>query len=186
MTQNKAENLTEETLEETEVFSGDLLKVTVNTVRRNDGSTGKREVVHHPGGVVILPVMMKESGKEIILVNQYREPAGRTVWELPAGTREKEETARECARRELIEETSYRPTNLKKKVDLFTSPGYSDEVLTLYRATGLEKIAQSEEIKAPEDENLYAETFTAEELINMAMEGKIIDGKTLAGLFFLT
>jgi ADP-ribose pyrophosphatase len=176
----------EETLEEAEEFSGNLLKLTVNTVRRADGSCGKREVVHHPGGVVILPVLTGDREEEVVLVRQYREPAGKPLWELPAGTLEEGETAKECARRELMEETNYRPDNLEKKVDLYTSPGYTDEILTLYLATDLKKIAPSEGLESPEDENLAVDSFPVEELISLAGRGNVVDGKTLAGLFFLT
>lgn len=185
MIADEEEGLVEETLEEVEVFSGNLLELTVNTVRTPGGSKAKREVVHHPGGVVILPVLTGDRGDEVILVRQYREPAGKLLWELPAGTLEEGETQKECARRELIEETNYRPSKLEKKVDLFTSPGYSDEILTLFLATGLEKLAPSEGLESPEDENLIVESFTGEELIEMARKGQVTDGKTLAGLFFL-
>jgi len=179
------ESLIEETLEEQEVFSGSLLSLTVNTVRTPDGTRGQREVVHHPGGVVIIPVLSEGEGGKVILVKQYREPAGKPIWELPAGTLEEGETQEECARRELIEETNYRATTLEKMVDLFTSPGYSDEVLTLYLASGLEKLEPSEKVESPDDENLLIKSFTRKELVKIAREGKIEDGKTLAGLFFL-
>lgn len=185
MNSDKDKNLVEETLEETEIFSGDLLELTVNRVKSASGTEAKREVVHHPGGVVILPVLNGNQGEEVLLVKQYREPAGKPLWELPAGTLEEGETKKECARRELIEETNYRPSNLEKKVDLFTSPGYTDEVLTLYLATGLKELGPSEGLEAPEDENLIVKSFTTEELLAKARKGEITDGKTLAGLFFL-
>ncbi|MBS3739958.1 NUDIX hydrolase [Candidatus Bipolaricaulota bacterium] len=179
------ENLDGETLEENQIFQGKLLRLTVNTVRDSDGSITEREVVHHPGGVVILPILNGDQGEEILLVKQYREPAGEALWELPAGTLEEGESQRECALRELMEETRYRPAGLEKKVNLFTSPGYSDEILTLYQATGLEKISDSEVVESPEGENLTAKSFPVQEIITKAREGKITDGKTLAGLFFL-
>lgn len=185
MIPDEEENLAEETLEENQVFSGDLLELTINTVQSASGSRAKREVVHHPGGVVILPVLPGDKGDEVLLVRQYREPVGKPLWELPAGTLEEGETEKECARRELIEETNYRPSSLEKKVELFTSPGYTDEILTLYLATGLEKLEPSEKVKTPEDENLIVKSFSSEELIKMAKQGKVADGKTLAGLFFL-
>jgi ADP-ribose pyrophosphatase len=180
------EKLAEETLEETEVFSGDLISLSVNKVGRPDGSEGKREVVHHPGGVVVLPVVVEKNEDKVVLVRQYREPVGEPLWELPAGTLEEGETVEECARRELIEETGYGRGNLEKKVDLFTSPGYSDEVLSLYLAKDIEKLKPSENIESPADENLVTKTFSVKKLVEMASRGEIRDGKTLAGLFFLT
>ncbi len=181
---NEDRKLSEETIDQKEVFAGNLLRLSVNTVRTPDGSTGVREVVHHPGGVVILPVLERNPGKELVLVRQYREPAGKPLWEFPAGTREEGESAKECARRELIEETGYRPGKLEKVVDLFTSPGYSDEILSLYRATGLNQVENYAQVEPPEDENLVVRAFPAEELMARASRGDIIDGKTLAGLFF--
>jgi len=179
------EELIEKTESREEKFSGDLLRLTVNRVRTPDGSTARREVVHHPGGVVIAPLLGDSGSRKLVLVRQYREPAGRPLWELPAGTREKGESSRSCARRELIEETEYQPGNLEKKVDLFTSPGYTDEVLTLYEARNLKKVSEPDTVETPEDENLFVKKFPLEEVFSLAREGKISDGKTLAGLFFL-
>ncbi len=178
-------DLSEERLEEKEVFSGKLLDVTVNKVRNSDGEIAEREVVHHPGGVVVVPVIRENNGDSLVLVKQYREPAGRTLWELPAGTLELDETPGECARRELMEETNYGSDKLEKKVDLYTSPGYSDEVLSLYVASELYELEDSQKLETPEDENLRVGKFSLEEIINKARNGEIRDGKTLAGLTFL-
>lgn len=180
------EELIEETESQEEKFSGDLLRLTVNRVRTPDGSIAKREVVHHPGGVVITPLMEEAGERKLILVRQYREPPGKPLWELPAGTLEKGESSRSCARRELIEETGYKPGKLEKKVELFTSPGYTDEVLSLYEATGLTKVSEPEAVNQPEDENLLVKKFPLEDVISLAREGEITDGKTLAGLFFIS
>jgi len=180
------DELIEKTENRAEKFSGDLLRVTVNQVRTPDGSTARREVVHHPGGVVIIPLLENSGSRKLVLVRQYREPAGRPLWELPAGTLEKGESLRDCARRELIEETGYEPGNLEKKVELFTSPGYTDEVLTLYEARDLKKVAEPEAVETPEDENLIVNEFPLEKVFSLARQGSISDGKTLAALFFLT
>lgn len=179
------EELIEKTESREEEFSGDLLRLTVNRVRTPNGSIARREVVHHPGGVVIIPLLEESGERKLILVRQYREPAGRSLWELPAGTLEKGESSRSCARRELIEETGYEPGKLEKKVELFTSPGYTDEVLTLYQARDLKKVSEPEAIETPEDENLVLKEFPLEEVFSLARHGEISDGKTLAGLFFL-
>lgn len=181
----KDSDLTEETLKERDVFSGSLLQLTVNEVRDSEGRTGRREVVHHPGGVVVVPTVSGAGTDKLVLVRQYREPVGETVWEFPAGTLEEGETREECARRELIEETRYRPLKLEKKVDLYTSPGYSNEVLSLYLASGLEQVNDPEAIDPPEEENLRVGEFPREEIIIRAKKGEVKDGKTLAGLFYL-
>ncbi|MFW6071483.1 MAG: NUDIX hydrolase [Candidatus Bipolaricaulota bacterium] len=183
---SKDPGLEEKTIRERKEFGGNLLTLTVNEVRDPEGRKGRREVVHHPGGVVIVPRLQDESGDRLVLVKQYREPAGQTLWEFPAGTLEEGETRRECARRELIEETGYKPLELEKKVDLYTSPGYSDEVLSLYLATDIEVVEGSEKIEAPEDENLEVGAFPANEVLERANKGEIKDGKTLAGLFYLS
>lgn len=180
------EELIETTENREEKFSGDILRLTVNRVRTPDGSIAKREVVHHPGGIVITPLMEEEGERKLILVRQYREPPGKPLWELPAGTLEKGESPRDCARRELIEETGYEPGRLEKKVELFTSPGYTDEVLSLYEAGNLKKVSEPEAVETPEDENLVLKKFPLEEVFSLARQGKISDGKTLAGLFFIS
>lgn len=178
--------LEETTLQKQEVFSGNLLEVSINEVRDPEGRRGRREVVHHPGGVVVVPSITEDGTDKLVLVKQYREPVAETVWEFPAGTLEEGETREGCARRELIEETRYRPSKMEKKVDLYTSPGYSDEVLSLYLASGLEKVKDTEKVESPEDENLRVREFPREEIITRAQNGELKDGKTLAGLFYLT
>lgn len=177
--------LAEERLEEKEVFSGNLLRVTINQVKDAEGNIAGREVVHHPGGVVIAPLIRGTEFHEIVLVKQYREPAEETLWELPAGTLEEGETREECSQRELMEETGYRAGKLEKKVDLYTSPGYSDEVLSLYVASDLEKLEAPDKMETPDDENLIIGEFSLQEAVNMAKNGEIRDGKTLAGMIFL-
>ncbi|MBS3812889.1 NUDIX hydrolase [Candidatus Bipolaricaulota bacterium] len=166
-------------------FSGRLLEVSSDRVTLASGKSTVREVVHHPGGVVIIPVREADEGYGVVLVKQYRYPAGKALWELPAGTLEEGETSKDCARRELIEETLYRPTSLKRVTDLYTSPGYSDESLTLYLARGLKRVDEKK-VDRPEEENLVARSFDLNEVLEKARNGEIRDGKTLAGLFFLT
>lgn len=178
------EDLLEDQLSSKDVFSGNLLAVTLDKVSLPSEGTARREVVHHPGGVVMIPILEDDGTNYVVMVKQFRHPIRKPIWELPAGTLEPGELPRDCAERELIEEIGYRPARLEKKVDLFTTPGYSDEVLSLYLATGLSQIDE-EDINSPDEENIISRAFSVPELIRKARNGEIQDGKTLAGLFFL-
>lgn len=138
-----------------------------------------REVVEHPGAVAIIPV--KDDGK-IVLVRQYRLPAGRSLVEIPAGTKKVGEEDEECARRELQEETGYKARLLRKVWSFYPAPGYSNEKITLFAAEGLEKAEQSLE----EDEALEVLETTLEEVAEMLRNGTVEDAKTIIGLYWLT
>lgn len=175
----------ERTISSETAFSGQLLDVTVDIVETSDGTKSRREIVHHPGGVVVLPLKDRESTAEVVLVGQYRKTVEQFVWELPAGTLESGERPLDCAKRELEEETGFRGEFWDRKVDLFTSPGYSDEVLTLYTATELDKVPPSKQATSPEDEKIEIRSFAQDRIYELAASGKIQDGKTLAGLLYL-
>lgn len=183
--EDSGDELGEQKLGGEEVFTGNLLRLSVDTVELASGQKTSREVVHHPGGVVVIPLFYSGSEAEVVLVKQYRYPAGKGLWELPAGTLEEEESPEACARRELLEETGYGAGSLRKLVDLYTSPGYTDEVLSLYIADELKDV-DSSDVDSPEDENIVVEKFPVEELFDRAKCGEITDGKTLAGLFYLS
>ncbi len=181
---NTEESILEEQISSKDVFSGKLLEVSLDKVSLPSGRTARREVVHHPGGVVIIPILEENEGNKILMVKQFRQPIAKAIWELPAGTLEPGESARECAHRELVEETGFAAEDLDKKVELYTSPGYSDEVLAIFQATSLVEADISAE-ETPEDETLVVRSFSVNDLLQRAIQGKIRDGKTLAGLFFV-
>mgnify|MGYP006294692199 CR=1 FL=1 len=159
----------------------------MDKVRLPDGNSSSREVVDHPGGVTIIPKVDKddESEEEFLLVKQYRYPVEKELWEFPAGKLDPGETSLECAKRELEEETGYGGGKWEKKTDLYTSPGYSNEVLTLFYASGVKPVDPKDRIEGPEKERIIVKSFTFTSLIEMVKEGDLRDGKTLAGLFFL-
>src|SRR5688500_12755627 len=121
----------EERLSTEQAFRGKLIGVRVDRVRLPDGRETTREVVEHPGAVAILPVT--EAG-ELVLIRQYRYAAGRTLLEVPAGTREPDEPAEETAVRELREETGLAAGVIELLVRFFVSPGWCTEELLVYRA----------------------------------------------------
>ena len=156
-------------------FDGKLINVRVDEVRMVDGSVHRREVVEHPGAVAIVPVL---PNGDIVLVRQYRHAAGREMLELPAGTREPEETPLFTAIRELREETGYSAIGMREIVRFFVSPGWADEELTVYLATG---ITAGQDQPEP-DEDLSVVTVRPDEVVEHIKRGDIADSKTIVGL----
>jgi ADP-ribose pyrophosphatase len=137
----------------------------------------KRSVVRHPGSAVMMAVDEK---KRILLVRQYRLPAERKMWELPAGRIDEGETPLQAAKRELAEETGYKARAWKKLASFFASPGFVQERMTVFLATDL-TAGQSTPM---DDEQIEARWFTRKEMTGMIAAGKIEDAKTIVG--FLT
>jgi ADP-ribose diphosphatase len=136
-----------------------------------------RDLIHHPGSAVILPVL--PDGR-VLLIRQYRMAAGKRLWELPAGTRDPGETPFQTARRELTEETGYRCSHWKKLIAYFPSPGVMAERMHLYLA----KDVQPGTAHPEEDERIEVQSFSKAELLRMIRAGTIIDAKSLVGLLY--
>ena len=120
-------------------FSGRLLQVNIDTVTLPNGRETTRELIHHPGAVAIVPIL--DDGR-MIFVKQYRYPVGTVMYEIPAGKLDPGEEPDVCAARELSEETGYSAQAWQKLTSIVTTPGFTDEVIHLYAARGLEKHAQ--------------------------------------------
>jgi len=156
------------------VFEGRLFKVTVDTISEGD-LTYQREVVHHPGSAVIVPV---HDDGTVVLVRQYRHPAVRYLLEVPAGTLNKGERPEVGAARELEEELGLIPERLEKLSEFFVSPGFLEEKMWVYLATGL-----SEGKRQPdEDEVLDIVRLPFGDALEMITSGEIQDAKTIIGL----
>jgi ADP-ribose pyrophosphatase len=158
----------------TEVFAGRVFAVTVDTIREGD-KTYQREVVHHPGSAVIIPVF--EDGT-IALVRQYRHPAVRYLLEAPAGTLERGEVPEEGAARELEEELGYVAGRLEKLSEFFVSPGFCEEKMWVYLATDLVETRQQLE----DDEILEVVRIPLSQVLSMITTGEIEDAKTIIGV----
>lgn len=169
------DQLRETILDEQTVYQGKFLTVTHSDVRLPNGHTSGRDIVRHPGGVVI--VAIGDQG-EVYLEHQYRTPLDQVIVELPAGKREPDEAPELTARRELKEETGLVARHWEKLGELITTPGFSDEVLHLYLATGLSK----EEDAKDEDEFVEVFAMPFDQAYQKAMSGALPDGKTIAGL----
>lgn len=165
----------EEFVSSEEIFKGKILSVQVDTVRLSDGKAAKREVVKHPGAVVILPLTEK---KEIVMVRQYRHAIGEILLELPAGKRDGGEEPLSCARRELEEETGYRAAEMQVLTAFYTSPGFCDELIHLVMARGLLKGDA-----CPDDgEFIDVVTLPLDQAVCMVLDGEIKDAKTCFGI----
>ncbi len=158
-----------------EVYKCSLFRVTEDeAVDPKTGFEIKRSVVRHDGSAVMMAVDEK---KRILLVRQYRLPAEKYLWELPAGRLDPGETPLQAAKRELAEETGYRARTWKKLASFFVSPGFVQERMTIYLATDL-----TEGTATPmDDERIEARWFSAKELSDMIRLGKIEDAKTMVG-----
>ena len=143
-----------------------------------DGSRSKRNLIEHPGAAAILPIL--DDGK-ILLVKQYRKAIESETLEIPAGKLDKGENPEICAKRELEEETGYKAKNIEYLGKIATAPGFCNEIIHLYKATGLTKG------KKHTDEDEFTENIlvTMDELKKMIKSGEIIDCKTLSILAYL-
>jgi ADP-ribose pyrophosphatase len=161
-------------LESAEIFQGRIFDVTVDTVREGE-KTYVREVVHHSGSAVIIPVF--EDGS-VALVRQYRHPAVRYLLEAPAGTLNRGERPEEGAARELEEELGFVPGKLIKLSEFFVSPGFCEEKMWVYLATEMTETRQQLE----DDEIVEIVRLPFSQALEMITAGEIEDAKTIIGL----
>lgn len=156
------------------VFSGRVFNVTVDTVSEGE-LTYQREVVHHNGSAVIVPI---HDDGTVVLVSQYRHPAVRFLLEVPAGTLDDGESPEVGAARELEEELGLRAGRLEKLSEFFVSPGFCEEKMWIYLATELSEGKQL----LDEDELLDVVRLPITEALEMITSGEIQDAKTIIGL----
>ena len=166
----------------TTIFKGRIFTVQVETSALPKGGELKAEIIRHPGSVVIVPVT--EAG-DIVLVRQYRAPLGRWAWELPAGSLKTGEDPEQAAARECHEEIGLVPSRLERLGAFYPTPGYCDEEMNFYRATGLRAPHDDETAQPDDDEDIEAKAFAPETIRAMIGSGEVIDLKTVAGLWLL-
>jgi len=160
-----------------QVYDGNLLKVYCDEARLANGDVRPRELIRHPGAVGILA---QQDDGSIILVKQHRYALGTVIYEIPAGKLDHgpDEDPLACAKRELSEETGYEAAEWEYLTSIVTTPGFSDEVIHLYRARSLTLHAQHTD----EDEFINVESVPLPEVRRMVLEGKIYDAKSLSAL----
>ena len=174
----RLERLKENHTASTVINQGRVLTHRMDDITLPNGDPARREVIQHPGGVVILPVL--DDGR-FVLVWQYRYAIGQLLLEFPAGKLEKGEDPFECAQRELEEETGYAATQWVDWHYIHTAPGFSDERLYLFRASGLQLL---ENPKTEDDEFIELVIHTEEELIAMMKNRELTDAKTISALYW--
>ncbi|WP_366922427.1 NUDIX hydrolase [Metallumcola ferriviriculae] len=170
-------SLKEKTLAQKQIFQGNMISLRLDTVELPNGKESTREVVEHPGAVTILAYTEE---KELLMVRQYRYPIAQETLELPAGKLDHQEDPARCAARELEEETGYKPGTVELLGTFYTSPGFSDEIMYLYRAENLEEGEQC----CDEDEFVQVIKLFREEAVEKISKGEITDGKTITGILW--
>jgi len=164
------------------VYTGKVISVDKDTVRFPNGSTGELEMVRHSGASAVVPFLSEPDGDDpqLLLIKQYRYAAEQYLYEIPAGRLEPGEAPLACANRELREETGCTARRMEFLVTIYTTPGFTDERIHLYMATGLERGETAHE----PDEFMSVETVTLSSALRLIKEGAIPDAKTALGILF--
>ena len=168
-------NLKEKRLSSSVAFNGRIFKVEVDEVELPDGRHSKRECVRHSGGAAVL--FVKDG--QIALVKQFRYLYGEELLEIPAGKLNAGEDAQAAALRELEEETGYRATSFRHLLDIYPTPGYTDEIIHIYLVDGAEFVGQH----LDEGEFLNVLFVPEGEVLGMISSGAIKDSKTICAVY---
>jgi len=165
------------------LHTGRIVNLDLDTVGFPDGSTGRLEMIRHPGAAAVVPLLdpLDSPDPRILLIRQFRHAADSVIWEIPAGRLDPGEAPEDCARRELEEEAGMRADRLERLTTIYTTPGFTDERIHLYMATGLVPGAAAREA----DEFMEVETRRWSEVMDLVRTGGIVDGKTLVSLMFV-
>jgi ADP-ribose pyrophosphatase len=163
-------------------YTGRIIAVDTDTVRFPDGSTGELDMIRHPGASAVVPFLSAPDGDDpqVLLIKQYRYAAEQYLFEIPAGRLEPGEQPRDCAIRELREEAGCEAESIEFLTTIYTTPGFTDERIHLYMATGLARGDTAHEA----DEFMTVETMPLSEALQLIHDGSIVDGKTVVALLF--
>jgi ADP-ribose pyrophosphatase len=167
------------------VYTGRVVNLEVDTVRFPDGSTGRLEMLRHPGAAAVVPFVDPPSpdvaDPRVLLIRQFRHAADSFIWEIPAGRLDAGESPERCARRELEEETGVTAEHLEHLATVYTTPGFTDERIHLFLAHGLTDGQHRREV----DEFMELHTVRWSEVMRMVQAGEIVDGKTLVAVLYV-
>jgi len=166
--------------QKTKVFSGKVFGIETHELEYPGGLVQQREIVTTSGGAVIVPML---ANGDLIFISQYRAPIQDFIVEFPAGKLEPRETPLQCARRELQEETGYDAATFQDLASIYTTPGFCDEILHIFLARGLKKLAEGQSLE-PGESGLTVHILPMHEALQRARDNLISDAKTLCGLFY--
>jgi|SRR5215469_10666874 len=169
------------TLSSKTVFRGRVFHVDADEVKEPGGVRARREIVRHPGSIVVMALDETSSSPRLLLERQYRYAANARLWELPAGRIDPGEDDLTAAKRELLEETGFTAAKWQRALRFYPSPGFLDELMHVFLARNLTK----GKARPEDDERITVRFFPMKQVVKMVLSGKIIDGKTLAALFWL-
>ncbi|MEW6171270.1 MAG: NUDIX hydrolase [Candidatus Omnitrophota bacterium] len=157
------------------IYKGKLLEVFSKKIRLPNNYIASFEVIKHPGAALIIPFLNKDS---LIMLRQFRPVVNTYLYELPAGTLDKNESLLSCAKREIIEEIGYSAKKITKLGEIYPVPGYSTEKIVIYKAQNLKRQERTPE----KDEVLEIFIFNKNKIKKLFKSGKIIDAKTICAL----
>jgi ADP-ribose pyrophosphatase len=165
------------------VYDGRIVHLNLDTVRFPDGSTGEIEMIRHSGAAAVLPVVgsTDDEDPEVVLIRQYRYATDGYIYEVPAGRPDRPgEDWELCARRELEEETGLRAGEMRKLTTIYTTPGFTDERIHLFLATGLEEGTQARDV----DEFMDVVRLPFSRVLEMVRDGEIVDAKSICTILY--
>jgi ADP-ribose pyrophosphatase len=164
------------------IHTGKIISLDSDSVRFPDGSVGEMDMIRHPGASAIVPFVSDAAGvdPQLLLIRQYRYAADQYLYEIPAGRLDPGEAPLDCAKRELREETGCTARDVEFLVSIYTTPGFTDERIHIFMATGLERGETAHEA----DEFMTIETVTLSHALRLIQEGEIKDAKTALGILF--
>jgi ADP-ribose pyrophosphatase len=164
------------------VYTGKVVHLDIDQVRFPNGTIGELELFRHSGASAVVPFLSDPTGDDpqILLVRQYRYAAGGYLYEIPAGRLDPDEDPRDCAERELREETGCGAQRIERLTTIWPTPGFCDERIHIFMAVGLTRGDTSHEA----DEFMESETMPLSRALEMIERGEIADGKTVIGILF--
>jgi ADP-ribose pyrophosphatase len=165
------------------VYDGRIVKLDVDRVEAPDGSELSLEMVRHPGAAAVVPILSQADAEDptVLLIRQFRYATGGTIWEIPAGVLEPGESPEECARRELLEEVGATAREFSHLTSIYTTPGFTDELIHLFLASELDVDSTRHE----PDEFIEVDPRPFSKVLGMIRDSEIVDAKSIAALLYV-